>query len=154
MAKAEGAILLIAKLDRLARNVHFLTGLQESGIEFTACDMPQADRFTVHIMAALAEREAELISQRTKDALASAKARGAKLGNPSNLNYEAQCSGARTMKEQAEMHYRLIAPYIHSLREKGLTYRQIADRLNHEGHVTRRGKPWSVSQVQNVLGKY
>src|ERR1700693_2553841 len=81
-AKATGATIVIAKLDRLARNVAFISNLMESGVEFVAVDMPLANRLTVHILAAVAEHERELISQRTKAALAAAKARGTKLGNP------------------------------------------------------------------------
>ena len=80
--KKQHAKLIIAKLDRLARNVHFISGLMESAVEFCAVDMPQANRLTVHIMAAIAEHEREMISARTKTALDQAKARGTKLGNP------------------------------------------------------------------------
>src|SRR4030095_2092943 len=80
--KVTGARLVIAKLDRLSRTVAFLAALQESGAKFTAADMPEADEFTVHILAAVAQRERKLISERTKAALAAAKARGVKLGNP------------------------------------------------------------------------
>jgi DNA invertase Pin-like site-specific DNA recombinase len=76
------AVLVIAKLDRLARNVHFISGLMNSDVEFIAVDMPSANRLTIHILAAVAEHEREMISQRTKAALAAAKARGTKLGNP------------------------------------------------------------------------
>ena len=78
---ATGATLLIAKLDRLARNVHFVSGLLESSVRFIAVDMPNADRFMMHVYAAMAEEEGRRISQRTKAALASAKARGVKLGD-------------------------------------------------------------------------
>jgi DNA invertase Pin-like site-specific DNA recombinase len=81
-SKRAGATLLIAKLDRLARNVHFISGLMESGVDFVAADMPQANRLTVHIMAAFAEHEAHAISERTNAALGELKARGTKLGNP------------------------------------------------------------------------
>src|SRR3954452_10651825 len=81
-AKATGAKVVIAKLDRLARNVAFISNLMESGVEFVAADMPMANRLTVHVLAAVAEHEREMISQRTKAALAAAKARGVKLGNP------------------------------------------------------------------------
>src|SRR3954469_11857326 len=80
LCRLHGAILIIAKLDRLARNVAFISNLMESGVEFTAVDFPQANRLTVHILAAVAEHEREMISRRTKDALAAAKARGTKLG--------------------------------------------------------------------------
>src|SRR5438309_7442947 len=81
-AKRRSATLLIAKLDRLARNGYFISGLMESGVDFIAADMPQANRLTVHIMAAFAEHEARAISERTKSALGALKARGIKLGNP------------------------------------------------------------------------
>ena len=153
-AKRRGAVLLIAKLDRLARNVHFLTGLMESGVDFKACDLPMADRFTVHILAAVAEREAELISQRTKDALQAAKARGVKLGNPANLSREARKKGARAMHEAAEQAYRSAASHASLLRDRGLSYRKIAASLNDCGTPTRSGKAWTATLVHRVLSKY
>src|SRR3954471_2074689 len=80
LCRMHGGMLIIAKLDRLARNVAFVSNLMESGVEFTAVDFPQANRLTVHILAAVAEHEAQMISTRTKAALAAAKARGTKLG--------------------------------------------------------------------------
>ena len=82
LCREKRAVLVIAKLDRLARSVAFISNLMESGVEFVAVDMPQANRLTLHILAAVAEHEREMISQRTKAALAAAKARGTKLGNP------------------------------------------------------------------------
>ena len=93
-AKRTKAVLVIAKLDRLARNVHFLSGLMEAGVEFVCCDMPSANRLTLHILAAVAEDEARRISERTKAALAAYKARGGKLGTIANLTREAGRRGA------------------------------------------------------------
>ena len=139
-AKESGAVLLIAKLDRLARNVHFVSGLMESGVQFTAVDMPQVDNLTIHILAAVAEQEAKLISQRTKAALAAAKANGKELGNPQYLTYEAQVAGAVRNRETAVEAYRPITGYVRVLYESGLGHGAIATRLNEEGHRTRRGK--------------
>ena len=150
-ARREGAELLIAKLDRLARNVHFISGLMESRVRFTAVDMPEVDSLTVHILAAVAEKEAKLISQRTKDALMAAKARGVKLGNPQNLTLEAQRQGARSRYQSAVEAYKLVSGYVGVLRAQQLTLQQIADRLNHEGHRTVTGKLWRPAQVRNVL---
>src|SRR3954468_4294414 len=88
-----GAALIIAKLDRLARNVAFVSNLMEAGVEFTAVDFPTANRLTIHILAAVAEHEREMISARTKAALAAAKARGTRLGNPNGLSAEARTRG-------------------------------------------------------------
>lgn len=96
-AKNEDAILVIAKLDRLARNVGFITSLMDAGIEFVAVDMPTANHFTIHIYSALAEQEAKLISTRTKQALAELKKKGVKLGNPKNLTSDARNKGVQTI---------------------------------------------------------
>lgn len=101
LAKKENAILVIAKLDRLARNVSFVSSLMDAGIEFLAVDMPSANNFTIHIFAALAEQEAKLISTRTKLALAELKSSGKKLGNPKNLTAEARVKGLATIKRNA-----------------------------------------------------
>jgi DNA invertase Pin-like site-specific DNA recombinase len=98
-ARARCAVLVIAKLDRLARNLHFVSGLMESGVEFVAADMPTVNRLTAHILAAVAEEEARMISARTKAALAAAKARDVRLGNPCSRfgmrsNRRADISGA------------------------------------------------------------
>ena len=150
-AKREGAELLIAKLDRLARNVHFVSGLMESRVRFTAVDLPEVDSLTVHILAAVAEKEAKMISTRTKDALTAAKARGVTLGNPQNLTLEARQRGAEVRRAQAVDAYRLVSGYVGVLRSQGLTLRAVADRLNAEGHRTVMGKLWRPVQVRNVL---
>lgn len=153
-AKRQGAVLLIGKLDRLARSVAFISNLMESGVDFVAVDMPDANRLTVHIMAALAEHEARLISVRTRDALNAARTRGTRLGTPENLTDEGRRISREAQQQEAMKAYRRVAPYIRVLRDQGLSMRAIARRLNEEGHTTRQGKAWSVSQVQNVLRKY
>ncbi|MFA5552333.1 MAG: recombinase family protein [Vulcanimicrobiota bacterium] len=150
-----GATLLIAKLDRLARNVHVLTGLMESGVRFKACDMPEADSFTVHILAAVAQREAELISERTRNALAAAKARGKRLGNPDGFRPGVQALGVQARQEAAKRHYQgIVLEHICTLRDGGKSYRHIAQRLNTLGERTRHGKDWSAAQVRRVYTSY
>ncbi len=149
-AKRAGATLVIAKLDRLARNVHFVSGLMESGVDFVACDNPHATPLTIHILAAVAEDEARRISQRTKDALAAAKRRGVKLGaaRPEcrNLTDAARRNGARAagqaVAQQADEAYADLREFLASLRPE-FSYQQVADILNMRGERTRRGKPWT-----------
>jgi DNA invertase Pin-like site-specific DNA recombinase len=152
-AKQAGAVLLIAKLDRLARNVHFVSGLMESGVSFTAVDMPQIDNLTIHILAAVAEQEAQLISQRTKAALAAAKAKGTKLGNPQHLTQEAQQAGANSMRAAAVTAYQPVMGYINLLSESGLGHAAIATKLNREGHKTRRGGKFYPMTVWRILDR-
>jgi DNA invertase Pin-like site-specific DNA recombinase len=152
------ATLVIAKLDRLARNVHFVSGLMESGVEFVACDNPHATRVLIHIMAAFAEYEAEAISRRTREALAAAKARGVKLGNPQlrpgdrwGLAREARKARIAKANERAEdvMHYVLAA------RRAGCaTLGEIAAALMARGiEAPRGGAQWSREQVRRVIAR-
>jgi DNA invertase Pin-like site-specific DNA recombinase len=158
-AKRSGATLVIAKLDRLARNVHFLSGLMESGVDFIACDNPHANRLTIHILAAVAEDEARRISERTRAALAAYKARGGKLGaarpEVPKLTAEARSRGARaagaTARAKADADYNDLAPAMVAMRSSGLSLRAIATRLNAEGQTTRRKRPWNPVQVARVL---
>ena len=150
-ARQDGAVLLIAKLDRLARNVHFVSGLMESRVPFVAVDMPDVDDLTIHILAAVAEKEAKMISQRTKDALQAAKARGTVLGRPANLTLEARRTGAQRRRQDAVDAYAQVAGYIALMRRGGQSLRAIAEVLNNEGHRTRQGKRWTAVQVRNVL---
>ena len=155
LCREVSAVLLIAKLDRLARNLHFLTGLMEAGVQFKACDLPEADSFTVHILAAVAQREAEMISERTKAALASAKARGVKLGSPMGFAPGAQEAGPVARQRQAKAAYTgLVLDHICALRDGGMSYRRIAQRLNSKGVRTRTGRAWSATQVHRVYAKY
>lgn len=150
-AKARGAVLLIAKIDRLARNVRFVAELMEAGVDFVAVDMPDANRLTVHVIAALAEHEARLISVRTKEALAAAKRRGTKLGKPENLDREAQLRGAHAMRERAIRETSQAAALAELLHAGGSSLREIARRLNEAGHTTRTGKTWGPVQVSRML---
>jgi DNA invertase Pin-like site-specific DNA recombinase len=158
-ARRSKATLVVAKLDRLARNVAFLSALMDSKVPFVACDNPHANRLTLHILAAGAEAEAVAISQRTKAALAAYKARGGKLGGQlpqcRNLTSEATAKGrersAVARAEAAAEAYSDLAPTLAELRGKGQSLQAIADHLNAEGHTTRRGKLWNPVQVSRVL---
>lgn len=150
LCRKHGARLLIAKLDRLARNVHFVSGLMESKVKFVAVDMPEANELTIHIMAAFAEHEAKRISERTKDALRAAKARGVVLGatGPANLkpNIEAR-------QQTADAFARKLSGIIAGFRARGLTQRAMVEELNAIGVRTSRGGAWSLVQVQRALAR-
>ncbi len=150
-AKAENAVLLIAKLDRLSRNLHFVTGLLESRVNFVACDMPHANTLTIQLLAVMAEHEARLISQRTKEALAAAKARGTKLGSPQPMPEEVRALGRAALRQEAQEATSKVRGYVFALREQGHSLRQIAAKLNADGFTTRQGKQWSAVQVSRVL---
>jgi DNA invertase Pin-like site-specific DNA recombinase len=158
-AKRGKATLVVAKLDRLARNVEFLARVLNAGTEFIACDNPAANRLTLHILAAVAEAEAKSISERTKAALAAYKARGGKLGGQlpqcRNLTPEAIAKGrersATARAKAASEAYADLAPAMKQWRAEGLTLDGIAEKLNADGHTTRRGKPWNPVQVLRVL---
>jgi DNA invertase Pin-like site-specific DNA recombinase len=154
-AKRIGAVLLIAKLDRLARNVAFIANLLESGVEIAAADMPEANRFVLHIMAAVAEQEGRAISERTKAALAAAKARGVKLGwsIPARASEQRQAArkGAAVNKARALAHAENVLPVIEQIRAGGASLRQIASELNARGIKTARGGKWHATTVRNIL---
>jgi DNA invertase Pin-like site-specific DNA recombinase len=149
------ATLVIAKLDRLARDAHFLLGLERSGINFTAADMPDANRLTVGIMAMVAEEERHAISARTKAALAAAKARGVKLGGrPENLkNFELGWRrSAEKRKTKAAAFASDLLPVIEAIRAEGITsFGGIAKALNERGIPTARGGRWKTVQVQRAI---
>ena len=145
-AKKQGATLVIAKLDRLARNVCFVAGLLESGVDFVCADMPQANKTMLQMMSVFAEWEREQISARTKAALAQAKLRGTKLGNP-------RLEDAR---ENAAAANREVVPvatveFIRKMRSQGETLRAIADQLNALHIRTPRGSQWHAKTVRAVL---
>ena len=153
-----GAQLVIAKLDRLSRNAHFLLGLKEAGVDFVAADMPTANRLTVGIMAMVAEEEGRMISERTKAALAAARRRGVQLGgynkNP-KLTAQARKAGQEANARIATERSAVIRPAIAELQAAGATsLRAIAAGLNERGIPTARGtESWSATQVMRVLAR-
>jgi DNA invertase Pin-like site-specific DNA recombinase len=151
--RRDKATLLIAKLDRLARNVAFVSNLMESGIEFLAVDMPQANKFTIHILAAVAEYEAEMISKRTIAALASAKARGVQLGKPENLTPEARARSARANRDRALGAYATQERRLATLRAGGMSLQAIAEHINESGESTRGGAAFTAMTVKRILDR-
>lgn len=158
LCRLHNATLIIAKLDRLARNVHFVSGLMEAGVDFTACDFPQANRLTVHILAAVAEHEAAMISTRTKAALAAAKARGTKLGGDRGNIKDHTITGAKASvavrTANADKRVGDLLPVVAAIKAEGKTsLRAIADELNKRGITTARGGEWSAVQVKRVVDR-
>jgi DNA invertase Pin-like site-specific DNA recombinase len=152
-----GAKLLIAKLDRLSRDAHFLLGLEKAGVDFVCADMPQADRFTVGVLAMVAEREGRMISQRTKEALAAAKRRGVKLGGKrpgQRLTRAMRQRGNEAIERAAAQRATDLAPVIAELQASGATsLRAIAAGLNSRNIPTANGGTWSATQVMRVLSR-
>jgi DNA invertase Pin-like site-specific DNA recombinase len=159
LCRLHRATLIIAKLDRLARNVHFISSLMEAGVDFIACDFPEVNRLTVHILAAVAEHEASMISSRTKVALAAAKARGRSLGGmrgkPDRMKavaakgtrVSAQVRSATAAKRVAD-----LGPVIEALQKDGVsTLLGLAAELNQRGISAPRGGQWTAVQVSRVL---
>jgi DNA invertase Pin-like site-specific DNA recombinase len=141
------ATLIIAKLDRLARNVAFISNLMECATEFVACDMPHANRLTIHILAAIAEHEREMISARTVAALEQVKARGVSLGNPHWRDSIAKARASRKSMHSSDR----IQTLISSHRSQGKSLKQIADTLNEFGIRTPTGARWYASSVRSEL---
>ncbi|OZB51376.1 MAG: resolvase [Stenotrophomonas sp. 14-69-23] len=150
IARSKKAILVIAKLDRLARNVRFVSSLLESGVEFVAADMPHANKLTMHIISAVAEYEREMIAMRTRDALRAAKAKGVRLGSPS-AREQAPIASAEASR-LADEFAKGMRPVLAVLRHDGLSsYADIARGLNRRGIATQRGKEWTPTGVRNVV---
>jgi len=154
------ATLVIAKLDRLAPNVAFIANLMDGGVEFVACDMPHANRLTLHLMAAMAEHEREMISQRTKAALAAAKARGVKLGNPGGAAHllahcsEAARRSAIERSKRAHSHDQAVSGVLSMLSAEGVTScTALARQLNSCGIPAPSGGAWSPSQLRVTLAR-
>lgn len=160
-ARRAGAVLVVAKLDRLSRNLAFLSALMESRVDFVCCDNPNANRLTLHILAAVAEDEAVRISERTKAALAAYKRRGGVLGtqdprctlNRTEKGKKGQRKAADLSRQRAVSADALVLTRIRELRDQGLAFRAIATCLNDSGLVTRSGCNWSARQVQRVLDR-
>ena len=152
MAKRTKATLVIAKLDRLARNVHFISGLLESNVPFVCADMPEADRTFLQMMAVFAEWEARKISERTKAALAQVKAQGRSLGSPTPEIGSAE--GIRVIKAKADAYAEKVGPLVREIikRSGASTLRDIAEVLTARAVETPRGNTqWHASQVSNLL---
>ncbi|GAB3050486.1 recombinase family protein [Spirosoma pulveris] len=152
-AKKEGAILVIAKLDRLSRNASFIFTLRDSGVNFQCVDMPDANTLTIGIFATLAQHERELISSRTKAALQAKIAQGAILGKPENMTAEAQQKGAAATRRAAieNKDNRRATSMIEMMRRAGKNYTEIAAELNNAGFTTSRGCEFQATQVKRLL---
>jgi DNA invertase Pin-like site-specific DNA recombinase len=155
VAKRAKCPVIVAKLDRLSRDVAFISGLMAQRVPFIVAELgADADPFMLHLYAALAEKERSLISQRTRAALAAKKAAGARLGNPTNLS-EASILGAVANAAQADRHAANIAPIVREIQATGgKTLREIADALNTRGIRTARGGSWYASTVRNLLARH
>ena len=150
LAKREKAMLLISKLDRLSRDVAFIAGLmKDAKLKLKVAQLPNADNFQLHIYAALAEKERDFISQRTKAALKEAKARGTALGGLRDPTMRRN----QVVKAEADMRARKLEGIVKPMRDRGETLRAIADALNDAGVETVRGGRWQATQVQRVLGR-
>jgi DNA invertase Pin-like site-specific DNA recombinase len=153
LCRLTGATLVIAKLDRLSRDAHFLLGLQKAGVAFVAVDLPSANKLTVGVMALVAEEERRAISARTKAALEAAKARGKALGGWRGGPIVDPRLGAEAQRRAAEEFAASVGPTVKSLRQQGLSLRQVGAELTRKGILTRRGGAWSAAAVREVLGR-
>ena len=157
LAKVTGSTLVIAKLDRLSRNAAFLLALRDSGVKFIAADMPEANDLTIGIMALVAQQEREAISKRTKEALAAAKARGVKLGNPNGAaalkrSGKGNMDGVREIKRKADVFAADLEPIVDDIKTSGVnSLGSMANELNQRGILTPRGKRWYKSSVRNLI---
>ncbi len=151
--RVKGAVV-VAKLDRLSRDVAFISGLMAQRVPFIVAELgADADPFMLHLFAALAEKERAMISARTKAALSAAKARGVKLGNPNIAAAQAKGAplGVAQVKASADAFAASVLPRIKPMRDAGLSLRAIADKLNAEGVETARGGTWAATQVADIL---
>jgi DNA invertase Pin-like site-specific DNA recombinase len=152
-ARALRCPVAVSKLDRLSRDVHFISGLMTHRVPFVVADLgPDVDPFVLHLFAALAEKERALISGRTKSALAAAKAKGVKLGNP--RIEAARGRAVASLQAEADRAASNVLPIIAEIRRSGaMTLRAIAEALNARGVPTQRGGRWHAMSVRNVLAR-
>jgi DNA invertase Pin-like site-specific DNA recombinase len=153
-AELANATLLVAKLDRLSRDLHFVTSLQKRGIRFKLCDLPEIDNLTIHILAAMAEHEARMISVRTKQAMTEAKRRGVVMGNPQLSllrNRDVSNANQRRVSEQQLWQSKIVKVIQHLVEMEQLdTCQSIADALNTRGLTSQRGKAFTVATVSKL----
>jgi len=152
-----GAVLVIAKLDRLSRDAHFLLGLEKAGVEFVAADMPNANRLTVRLMAVIAQEEREMISARTKAALAAAKARGTKLGGNRGGPKVDSAKGRAARSRAADDYARKVGPIALAAWQEGAakgSYGRVATVLKERGIRTPRGGQWTRAAVRSLIQRH
>ena len=159
LCRKTNSILIVAKLDRLSRNVAFTSKLLESDVEIIFCDFPQANRLILHIISSIAEYEANLISQRTRQSLKAKKERGVKLGKSENLmnkHNEAVARSNQTNRIKAKNNannMRAVA-LLRSMIKEGLTISQMTKQLNEQGFVSSKGCKFQIVQVQRLIQRY
>lgn len=151
-----GGRLLVGKLDRLSRDLHFITSLQKSKVDFVVCDLPGCDSFTINIYGALAQREREMISARTKAGLQAAKSRGKKLGTNNlkpELVQEASAKGVAAIKLNADAFASKVSTVIQGMLNQGKSLRAIAIELDRLGVQTARGGKWTPTAIKNAIAR-
>lgn len=159
LCRTTEATLIVAKLDRLARNVSFLSNLLESDVEIVFCDFPQATKMVLHILAAISQYEAELTASRTKAALQAKKARGEKLGNPEHLMDKHEQAIARSNQTNSDKarnnpnNKRAVA-FLKVMIPQGKTLQEMTDILNDEGFVTAQGCRFVPATVKRLIKRY
>ena len=159
LCRKTNSILIVAKLDRLSRNVAFTSKLLESDVEITFCDFPQANRLILHIISSIAEYEANLISQRTRQSLKAKKERGVKLGNSENLMNKhdeaiAHSNQTNRIKAQNNANNMRAVALLRSMIKEGLTISQMTKQLNEQGFVSSKGCKFQIVQVQRLIQRY
>lgn len=154
--KETKATLVIARLDRLSRSLSFISQLMDNEIDFVACDMKHANRFTIQIFGAIAEQEARFISKRTKAALAELKAKGIRLGSPENLTNKSREKSLEVRKRNALMneHNRKATALIAAMRKEKKSFSNIAIELNQSGFKTRRNSSFTAMTVKRLYDRY